>query len=104
MGVRKGRMDWIEITKKSKDPKVPDETEPQQTGVYKEVTDYDMWYNRQVLRAVEILQCTTEFAGKHKSGQDSTFAEVNELTALLTQHEEDLLKHLMGLNWQTGRE
>ena len=103
MGVRKGRMDWIEITKKSKDPKVPDETEPQQTGVYKEVTDYDMWYNRQVLRAVEILQCTTEFAGKHKSGQDSAFAEVNELTELLTQHEEDLLKHLLGLNWQTGR-
>ena len=54
--------------------------------------------------AVEILQCTTEFAGMHKSGQDSTFAEVNELIALLTQHEEDLLKHLMDLNWKTGRE
>ena len=103
MGVRKGRMDWIEITKKSKDPKVPDETERQQTGVFTEVTDYDMWYNRQVLRSVEILQCTTEFAGLHKSGQDSAFAEVNELTELLTQHEEDLLKHINGLNWQTGR-
>ena len=28
----------------------------------------------------------------------------NELIALLTQHEEDLLKHLMDLNWKTGRE
>ena len=103
MGVRKGRMDWIEITKKSKDPKVPDETERQQCGVYTEVTDYDMWYNRQILRSVEILQCTTEFAGLHKSGQDSAFAQVNELIELLTQHEEDLLKHINGLNWQTGR-
>ena len=29
---------------------------------------------------------------------------MNELIALLTQHEEDLLKHLMDLNWKTGRE
>ena len=103
MGVRRGRMEWIEITKKSKDPKVPDETERQQTGVYTEVTDYDMWYNRQILRSVEILQSTTEFAGLHKSGQDSAFAQVNEIVELLTQHEEDLLKYINGLNWQTGR-
>ena len=103
MGVRKGRMEWQKITKKSKDPKVKDVTEKEQTGVYDEVTEYDEWYNRQILRSVEILQCTTEFAGLHKSRQDSAFAQVNELIELLTQHEEDLLKHLLGLNWQTGR-
>jgi len=63
-----------------------------------------MWYNRQILRSVEILQSTTEFAGLHKSGQDSAFAQVNELIKQLTQHEEDLLKHLMNINWKTGRE
>ena len=103
MGVRKGRMEWIEIKKKSKDPKVPDVTERQQCGVYTEVTEYDEWYNRQLLRSVEILQCTTEFAGLHKSGQDSAFAQVNELIKQLTQHEEDLLKHIDDLNWQSGR-
>ena len=103
MGVRKGRMEWIEIKKKSKDPKVPDVTEKQQCGVYTEVTEYDEWYNRQILRSVEILQCTTEFAGLHKSGQDSAFAQVNELIEQLAQHEEDLLKYIDGLNWQSGR-
>ena len=103
MGVRKGRMEWIEIKKKSKDPKVPDVTEKQQCGVYTEVTEYDEWYNRQILRSVEILQSTTEFAGLHKSGQDSAFAQVNELIKQLTQHEEDLLKHIDDLNWQSGR-
>ena len=103
MGVRKGRMEWQEITKESTDPKVPHETEKQQTGVYKEVTDYDIWYNKQLLRAVEILQCTTEFAGKHKSGQEDISA-ASDLIALLTLHEEDMLKHLMKINWKTGRE
>ena len=77
--------------------------ETQQTGVYKEVTDYDIWYNKQLLRAVEILQCTTEFAGKHKSGQEDISA-ASDLIALLTLHEEDILKHLMKINWKTGRE
>ena len=43
MGVRKGLMEWQKITKESTDPKVPHETEKEQTGVYKEVTDYDIW-------------------------------------------------------------
>ena len=103
MGVRKGRMEWQRVAKKSTDPKMPHETEKDQTGVYKEATEYDIWYNKQLLRAVEILQCTTEFAGKHKPGQDGTFAVVvNELIALLTEHEEDLLKHLMDLNWRAS--
>ena len=42
LGIRKGRMEWLLITKKSTDPKVPHATEKQQTAVYKEVTDYDM--------------------------------------------------------------
>ena len=104
MGVRKGRMDWIEITKKSKDPKVPHETEKEQTGVYDEVTEYDEWYNRQILRSVEILQSTTEFAALRKSGTATTaFTEVNELVKQLTSHEEDLLKYIDGLNWKSGR-
>ena len=106
MGVRKGRMvEWQKITTESTDPKVPHETEKEQTGVYKEVTDYGIWYNKQLLRAVEILQCTTEFAGKHKSGQeDISAAAASDLIALLTLHEEDMLKHLMKINWKTGRE
>ena len=104
MGVRKGRMEWIEIKKKSKDPKVPDVTEKQQSGVYTEVTEYDEWYNRQILRSVEILQSTTEFAALRKSGTATTaFAEVNELVKQLTSHEEDLLKYIEGLNWKSGR-
>ena len=104
MGVRKGRMEWQRITKKSKDPKVPHETEKEQTGVYDEVTEYDEWYNRQILRSVEILQSTTEFAALRKSGTATTaFAEVNELVKQLTSHEEDLLKYIEGLNWKSGR-
>ena len=62
LGVRKGRMEWKRIAKKSKDPKVPHETEKEQTAVYKEATEYGKWHNRQLFRAVEILQTTTEFA------------------------------------------
>ena len=102
MGVRKGRMDWIEITKESTDPKVPHETEAQQTGVYKEVTDYDKWYNRHFLCAVEILQFVTEFAGKHKPGQEDISVAAN-LSKLLELHEEDILKDLMKVNWDNTR-
>ena len=41
LGVRKGRMEWNRITKRSKDPKVPQETEKGQTAVYNEVTAFD---------------------------------------------------------------
>ena len=69
-----------------------------------EVTEYDEWYNRQILRSVEILQSTTEFAALRKSGTATTaFAEVNELVKQLTSHEEDLLKYIEGLNWKSGR-
>ena len=103
MGVRKGRMEWIEITKESTDPKVPHETETQQTGVYREVTDYDLWYNRHLLRAVEILQFTTEFACKHKPGQED-ISVAADLSKLLTLREEDILKDLMKMNWENTRQ
>ena len=103
MGVRKGRMEWIEITKESTDPKVPHETETQQTGVYKEVTDYDKWYNRNLLRAVEILQFTTEFASKHNSGQED-ISVAADLSKLLTLHEEDILKDILKVNWQNTKQ
>ena len=56
LGVRKGRMEWNRITKRSKDPKVPHETEKEQTAVYNEVTAYDKWYNKNLFRSVEIVQ------------------------------------------------
>ena len=72
LGVRKGRMEWNRITKRSKDPKVPHETEKEQTAVYKEVTEYDKWYNRQLFRSVEIVQFITEFADKQSSPPSQT--------------------------------
>ena len=41
LGVRKARMVWNRITKRSKDPKVPHQTEKEQTAVYNEVTAFD---------------------------------------------------------------
>ena len=93
MGVRHGRMDWIEITTLSKDPKVPHETRAGQVSINREVTEYDNWYNKQLLKAAENLQYVAEFAEKHKSGQED-ISVAKDLMELLQQHEEAILKHL----------
>ena len=86
LGVRKGRMEWNMITKRSDDPKVPHETEKEQTAVYKEVAEYD-----KLLHAVEIVQFCTEFAEKQKPGQSQDISGTKDLIALLTLREEDIL-------------
>ena len=79
IGIRKGRLNWDKITKKSKDPKVPHEIEKQQTGVFKEVTEYDKWINKQFFKSVEILETITEFAEKHESA-GSEKSQINPAT------------------------
>ena len=69
-------------------PEGPHETEKQQTAVYKEVTDHDKWYNRQLFKSVEILQTVNEFAAKQKPGQSQDLSATSDLIELLTQHEE----------------
>ena len=72
--------------------------------MYKEVTDYDKWYNRHLLRVVEILQFTTEFADKQKPGQHD-LSVAPDLIALLTLHEEDILKQLLKeVDWENTRQ
>ena len=105
IGVRKGRMEWERITKKSKDPKVPHETEKEQTAVYKEVTEYGKWHNRQLFRAVEILQTITEFADKQSSPPSQIDPATSDLIELLTQHEEYILKHLLKeVDWNSDKQ
>ena len=86
-------MDWIEITTLSKDPKVPHDTRAGQVSINREVTEYDNWYNKQLLKAAENLQYVAEFAEKHKSGQED-ISVAKDLMELLQQHEEAILKHL----------
>ena len=47
-----------------------------------------------MLRAVEILQFITEFADKQSSPPSQIDPTTSDLIELLTQHEEDILKHL----------
>ena len=83
------------FSRRSTSSKVPHETEKEQTAVYKEVTEYDKWYNKNLFRSVEILQFFTEFADKQSSPPSQIDPATSDLTELLTLHEKDILKHLL---------
>ena len=105
LGVRKGLIDWVKITKKSTDPKEPHEAEKQQTAVYSEVTAYDQWFNRQLLEAVEIIETTSEFRAKQKPGQAQDLTSMSDFVELLTQHEEAILKHIYDeVDWSNTKQ
>ena len=110
LGVRKGRIEWLKITKESMDLKKnphetePHETEKQQTAVFPEFTAHDKWFNRQLLKAVEITKTASEFA-KKKPGERQDASSTSDLIELLTQHEEAILKHIYDeVNWTNAKQ
>ena len=55
----------------------------------------DQWFNRQLLKSVEILETISEFPAKQKPGQSSQIdSTTSDLIELLTFHEEIILKHI----------
>ena len=104
LGVRKGRIDWFKITKESPDPKKAHETEKQQTAVFPEVTAFVKWFNRQLLKAAEIIETVCEFA-KKKPGERQDYSATTGLIKLLAEHEEDILKQLIdGAEWKNNKQ
>ena len=93
MGVRKGRTEWFEI-KQPETKNAPPEVEKRFTGIWVETTEYDRWFNLNLLKSVEIVETVCEFA--------IIKAQAPVLLAkMLTQHEEDILKHLLQeVDWQ----
>ena len=73
--------------------------------MYKEVTEYGKWHNRQLTRVVEILQTITEFADKQSSPPSQIDPATSDLIELLTQHEEYILKHLLKeVDWNSDKQ
>ena len=72
--------------------------------MFPEVTAYAKWSNRQLLKAVEIIETVSEFPAKQKP-DSSVFSATSDLIDLLTQHEEAILKHLVDeVQWSNKKQ
>ena len=73
--------------------------------MYKEVTDFDQWFNRQLLKSAEILGTISEFGAKQKPGQGQDVSATKDLIDLLIQHEEAILKYLFNdVDWDNEKQ
>ena len=62
-------------------------------------------YNRQLFKSVELLQTINEFAAKQKPSQAQDITATRDLIELLTQHEEDIVKHLFQtVDWNSEKQ
>ena len=96
-GIRKGRMDWNMITKRSANlEKKPHETVKNSIAVSKETTEYDKWFVKQLIRSCNIINTICEFGDKEmrRSQVKCSLKMMDDLQEFLTIHEEEILKHL----------
>ena len=72
--------------------------------MHKEITNFDKWFVRQLLRSCNILGTVSEFVNPDKGKPSGTSFSI-DLINLLTIQEEDILKHLTEVvNWENPKE
>jgi hypothetical protein len=94
LGIREGNFKWTKVEEGKED-------ELMASKINKATTAFDKWWIRQLIRGHETISVVTEYGPRTNNFKDSvaTLSLMSLYENLMTDHEEEILKHLTTLDY-----